>query len=139
MPKSMHSYRSVDDYDADDDNAAAERRERDDTYSSTTPTSPTLTFSALRQMRASDTDLTRSILVNRANTVRARALSPGFTAALCTARAGQVLYAMSATDTCWLAHAASLTIRFSGVDIADRLKISQDYGLISHLDVVALG
>jgi chloride channel 3/4/5 len=57
MPKSMQSYRSVDDYDADDD--AAEQRERDDTFSSTTPTSPTATFSALRQMRA-DNDLTRS-------------------------------------------------------------------------------
>ncbi|KAI4956516.1 hypothetical protein J4E91_000727 [Alternaria rosae] len=59
MPKSMQSYHSVDDYDADDD-YAAEQRERDDTFSSTTPTSPTLTFSAQRPMRASDTDLTRS-------------------------------------------------------------------------------
>jgi chloride channel 3/4/5 len=54
----MQSYRSVDDYDADYD--AAEQRERDDTFSTTTPTSPTQTFSALRQMRASDNDLTRS-------------------------------------------------------------------------------
>ena len=59
MPKSMQSYHSVDDYDADAD-YAAEQRERDDTFSSTTPTSPTLTFSAQRPNRASDTDLTRS-------------------------------------------------------------------------------
>jgi chloride channel 3/4/5 len=58
MPKSMRSYRSVDDYDADDD--VAEQGERDDTFSDTTPTSPTQTFSALRQSRASDNDLTRS-------------------------------------------------------------------------------
>jgi hypothetical protein len=42
MPKSMHSYRSVDDFDRDDG-------ERDDTYSSTTPTSPAATFRLPRQ------------------------------------------------------------------------------------------
>jgi chloride channel 3/4/5 len=59
MPKSMHSYRSVDDYDASDD-YAAEQRERDDTFSSTTPTSPTATFRSLRHVRASDNDLSAS-------------------------------------------------------------------------------
>ncbi|KAF2846420.1 voltage-gated protein/chloride channel-like protein [Plenodomus tracheiphilus IPT5] len=54
MPK---SYRSVDDVDHD---YAAEQRERDDTISSTTPTSPAATFRPLRQMRGSDHDLTRS-------------------------------------------------------------------------------
>lgn len=60
MPRSTHSSRSVDDYDAGHDYGSAERREGHDTYSSTTPTSPTLTFSAMRHMRASDTDLARS-------------------------------------------------------------------------------
>lgn len=59
MPKSSHSYRSVDDYDGADDDAV-EQRERDDTYSSTTPTSPTATFRPLRQMRGSEVDLTAS-------------------------------------------------------------------------------
>jgi chloride channel 3/4/5 len=66
MPKSMHSYRSVDDYDADADNdERLEQQERDDTISSTTPTSPVATrdgygFRLPRQMRGSDQDLTRS-------------------------------------------------------------------------------
>jgi chloride channel 3/4/5 len=55
MPKSMHSYRSVDDYDHDDAD-----HERDDTYSSTTPTSPAATFRLPRQLRTSDHDLARS-------------------------------------------------------------------------------
>jgi chloride channel 3/4/5 len=59
MPKSMHSYRSVDDYDADDD-GYLEQQERDDTISSTTPTSPMATFRLPRQMRGSDHDLARS-------------------------------------------------------------------------------
>ncbi|CAO2651371.1 Nn.00g039410.m01.CDS01 [Neocucurbitaria sp. VM-36] len=59
MPKSMHSYRSVDDYDAADDDYAAEQRERDDTISSTTPTSPTA-HRRLRPMRSSEYDLSRS-------------------------------------------------------------------------------
>ncbi|KAL6705474.1 hypothetical protein ACN47E_006739 [Coniothyrium glycines] len=59
MPKSMHSYRSVDDHD-DPDGYTAEQRERDDTYSSTTPTSPTATFRPSRQMRGSDVDLSAS-------------------------------------------------------------------------------
>ncbi|KAH7063824.1 chloride channel [Paraphoma chrysanthemicola] len=58
MPKSMHSYRSVDYF--DDDDARAEQREADDTISSTTPTSPTATFRPLRPTHASDNDLTRS-------------------------------------------------------------------------------
>jgi chloride channel 3/4/5 len=61
MPKSMRSYHSIEDYRDDDD--AAEQRERDDTISSTTPTSPV----AYRQrpMRGSETDLTRSGLSER--------------------------------------------------------------------------
>jgi chloride channel 3/4/5 len=59
MPKSMHSYRSVDDYDADDDDQT-EQQERDDTISSTTPTSPMATFRLPRQLRNSDHDLARS-------------------------------------------------------------------------------
>lgn len=59
MPKSIRSYRSVDDYEAGHD-YAAEQREQDDTVSSATPTSPTATFRPLRQMRASETDLSRS-------------------------------------------------------------------------------
>ncbi|CBX97319.1 hypothetical protein IAQ61_007267 [Plenodomus lingam] len=55
MPK---SYRSFDEATYDD--YAAEQRERDDTISTTTPTSPTATFRPLRQMRGSDHDLTRS-------------------------------------------------------------------------------
>jgi chloride channel 3/4/5 len=66
MPKSMRSYRSIDDYHAgDDDEDAAEQRERDDTISSTTPSSPVATYRPLRQMRNSDTDLTRSGLSER--------------------------------------------------------------------------
>ncbi|KAG9200312.1 hypothetical protein G6514_007136 [Epicoccum nigrum] len=64
MPKSMRSYHSIEDYHALRDNDdAAEQRERDDTISSTTPTSPV----AYRQrpMRGSDTDLTRSGLSER--------------------------------------------------------------------------
>ncbi|EUC28843.1 hypothetical protein COCVIDRAFT_19891 [Bipolaris victoriae FI3] len=60
MPKSTHSYHSVDDYDTGHAQGSADRGESHDTYSSTTPTSPTLTFSAMRHMRASDTDLARS-------------------------------------------------------------------------------
>ena len=55
----MHSYRSVDDYDIDH-NAAAEQRERDDTVSSTTPTSPTTFRRPLHRARGSETDLARS-------------------------------------------------------------------------------
>lgn len=62
MPKSFHSYRSIDDYDVadNDDDHDVEQRERGDTYSSTTPTSPTATFRPLRQMRSSEYDLSRS-------------------------------------------------------------------------------
>jgi len=59
MPKSMHSYRSVDDYDADEDERI-EQQERDDTFSSTTPTSPTATFRPLRRVLPSEDDLSRS-------------------------------------------------------------------------------
>lgn len=55
----MHSYRSVDDYDADDDERI-EQQEGNDTYSSTTPTSPTATFRPLRRVQPSEDDLSRS-------------------------------------------------------------------------------
>lgn len=58
MPKSTHSYRSVDDYDAEEEQL--EERERDDTVSSTTPTSPVANFRLSRPMRGSDQDLSRS-------------------------------------------------------------------------------
>lgn len=66
MPKSMRSYHSIEDYRAehDDDDADAERRERDDTFSDTTPTSP-VAYRSVRQTRGSDTDLTRSGLSER--------------------------------------------------------------------------
>lgn len=56
----MHSYHSVDDYAADDHDDAAEHRERRDTISSATPTSPSATFRPFRQTRGSETDLSRS-------------------------------------------------------------------------------
>ncbi|KAH8704601.1 chloride channel [Phaeosphaeriaceae sp. PMI808] len=59
MPKSTHSYRSVDDYFADDDDRI-EQRERDDTISSTTPTSPTTTFRLPRHARNLGNDASRS-------------------------------------------------------------------------------
>lgn len=64
MPKSISSYRSVDqsggfdDYDTiEADAGSVEHQERGDTYSSTTPTSPTATFHRLRRTRPSDVDL----------------------------------------------------------------------------------
>ncbi|KAF2027938.1 chloride channel protein 3 [Setomelanomma holmii] len=59
MPKSIHSYHSVDDDDADHD-ARIEQEERDDTISDTTPSSPTTTFRRLRQRGPSDPDISRS-------------------------------------------------------------------------------
>lgn len=57
----MRSYRSIDEYDApNDDDDAMERQERDDTFGSPTPTSPTAHFRPLRHGRASDTDLSKS-------------------------------------------------------------------------------
>ena len=82
---------------------------------------------------------TASTLFTEANIARARAVSLIVAAALCNALAEQVSYAMSAPNPRWLAHAASLTIRFFGVDIANRLEISKDYGFALHLGVVALG
>ncbi|KAF3036827.1 hypothetical protein E8E12_006700 [Didymella heteroderae] len=66
MPKSMRSYHSVEDYHAEHnhEDADAERRERDDTISDTTPTSP-VAYRSVRQARASETDLTRSGLSER--------------------------------------------------------------------------
>ena len=80
-----------------------------------------------------------SFLANGTNIARARAVSLLIAAALCNALAGQVYDEMSAADPWWLAHAASLTIRFFGVDIANRLDVPKDYGLVLHLGVVALG
>lgn len=82
---------------------------------------------------------TTSLLLNKVNITLARAVSLIVAAALYNALVGQVLYAMSATDPWWLAHASSLTIRFFGVDIANRLEISKDYGFALHVGVVALG
>jgi chloride channel 3/4/5 len=59
MSRSVHSYRSVDDYDADEDERI-EQQERDDTFSDTTPTSPTATFRPLRRVQPSEDDLSRS-------------------------------------------------------------------------------
>lgn len=56
MPKSLHSYSSVDGLYANVDEANEGR----DTISSPPPSSPTATFRPLRQSRASDTDLTQS-------------------------------------------------------------------------------
>lgn len=86
MPKSMRSYRSVDDDQADTDDAYLEQQERNDTISSTTPTSPTATFRPLRPNRASDNDLARhnnltersSLLANTHN-ARSYASVPGTT------------------------------------------------------------
>jgi chloride channel 3/4/5 len=58
MPKSMISYRSVEDYDADEEERI--EQERDDTISSATPTSPTATFRPLRRVQQSEDDLWRS-------------------------------------------------------------------------------
>lgn len=92
-----------------------------------------------RESRNGSEQPTASPLINEASMARARAASLIVAAALCNALAGQVLYAMSAADPWWLAHAASLTIRFFGVDIANRLEISNDYGFALHVGVVALG
>jgi hypothetical protein len=80
-----------------------------------------------------------SPIANEANIERARAASLVIAAALCNALAGQVYYEMSATDPWWLSHAASLTIRAYGVDMANRLDVPKDYRLLLHLSVVALG
>ncbi|KAF2180807.1 hypothetical protein K469DRAFT_591628 [Zopfia rhizophila CBS 207.26] len=92
MPKSIASYRSVPqsnhDYDGDyeGDTASLEQQEQHDTYSSTTPTSPTTTFRKLRQNRASDVDLSRhaptersSLLGNLHGPSRSYASMPGTT------------------------------------------------------------
>ena len=82
---------------------------------------------------------TNPLLANRFNVAHARVISLILAASLCNALAGQVLHAMSAADPWWLGDAASLTIRAFGVDIANRSKVSEDYRLILHLSVVALG
>jgi hypothetical protein len=80
-----------------------------------------------------------SSIANEVNVERARAAWLVIAAALCNALAGQVYYEMSATDPWWLSHAASLTIRAYAVDMANRLNVPKDYGLLLHLSVVALG
>lgn len=78
-------------------------------------------------------------IANGAKIKCARAASLVIAAALCNALAGQVYYEMSAADPWWLSHAASLTIRAYGVDMADRLDVPKDHRLLLHLSVVALG
>ncbi|KAF1972353.1 chloride channel protein 3 [Bimuria novae-zelandiae CBS 107.79] len=84
MPKSMISYHSVDDHD-DVGDSYLEQQERNDTISSTTPTSPTATFRQLRPNRASDNDLThhnvneRSSLLGNPYHSRSYASVPGTT------------------------------------------------------------
>jgi chloride channel 3/4/5 len=65
MSKAPRAYRSIEDYRAQDD--AADHDERDDTISSTTPTSPVATFRHPRHARGSETDLTRSNLTERSS------------------------------------------------------------------------
>ncbi|KAF2105939.1 chloride channel [Lophiotrema nucula] len=93
MPKSMSSsYHSLprhdmDDYDEDDDDYAVSiaDHEQEDTYSSTTPTSPTI-FRRPKQTHASDDDLSRhasnersSLLGNPHGTARSYKSMPGTT------------------------------------------------------------
>jgi chloride channel 3/4/5 len=65
MSKAPRAYRSIEDYRAQDD--AADHDERDDTISSTTPTSPVATFRHPRHARGSESDLTRSNLTERSS------------------------------------------------------------------------
>lgn len=73
MPKSVISYHSVDQQSNDDDGGGydqsswLEQQERSDTISSTTPTSPMLTFRSLRQNRASENDLARHNATERSS------------------------------------------------------------------------
>ncbi|PSN74006.1 hypothetical protein BS50DRAFT_627375 [Corynespora cassiicola Philippines] len=68
MPKSIKSVASYHSFqhrypddeaadDADDDTVSFEQRERDDTFSDTTPTSPVVTFRRMKQTRGSEIDL----------------------------------------------------------------------------------
>ncbi|KAF2732117.1 chloride channel protein 3 [Polyplosphaeria fusca] len=69
MPKSISSYHSVArGYDGDyDDATPLDNEEQLDTVSSTTPTSPTLTFRRGRKTHASDNDLTRHTVNERSS------------------------------------------------------------------------
>jgi chloride channel 3/4/5 len=69
MPKSYRSFHSVDEHGDEDDGDydRLEQQERHDTFSSTTPTSPTATFRPLRHGRASDTNLLRHNATERSS------------------------------------------------------------------------
>jgi drug/metabolite transporter superfamily protein YnfA len=70
---------------------------------------------------------------------KARAISLFLAAALCNILAGLVWNALSMTDPWWLAHAASLTIRAYGVDLAERTGVLREYRLVLHCGVMAVG
>jgi drug/metabolite transporter superfamily protein YnfA len=74
------------------------------------------------------------------NQARARAISLFLAAALCNILAGRVWLALSMTDPWWLGHAASLTIRAYGVDLAERTgRVPKNYRLVLHCGVMAVG
>jgi hypothetical protein len=62
-------------------------------------------------------------------------------ASLCNVLAVRVWNALSAScdEPRWLAHAASLTIRAYGVDLAERTGVPKNHRLILHLGVMAIG
>lgn len=59
-------------------------------------------------------------------------------AILCNVLAMHTLAAMFVTAP-WLAHIASLTIRFFGVHMLNHLDIPRNYTAIAHLAIMALG
>lgn len=71
MPKSIVSFQSVEGTDSRDDGdydtTSLEQREQDDTVSSATPTSPTLTFRKAKLNRPSDIDLSRHAPTERSS------------------------------------------------------------------------
>jgi len=80
MPKSARSFNSVVERDRqeDEDYHGLEQQERDDTISSTTPTSPTATFRPLRHGRASDTNLLRHSVTERSSLLGNQNLSHSY-------------------------------------------------------------
>lgn len=71
-------------------------------------------------------------------TGRLQSLSIIIGAILCNVLALHTLTAMSPTAP-WLAHVASLSIRFFGVHMLNHLEIPRNYNGIAHLAVMALG
>lgn len=71
-------------------------------------------------------------------TGRLQTLSIIIGAILCNVLAMHTHVAMSATAP-WLAHIASLTIRFFGVHMLNHLDIPRNYTGIAHLAIMALG